>query len=378
MTGEASPSRGARYARTGGWRALALASAALAAACGRQGDAAPSDRAASGGGGGRPATPVETALVEVGAIARTVMVSGVVEPIRTVGVNSQIAGALLTVEVEEGDLVRQGGVLARVDHRELEAQLAAAEANHQVAEAALQRAEQLRERRVITLPEYERDRTAHAAAVAQLEQIRTRIGYATVESPIAGVVTEKLVEAGDVVGGQTRLFTLADVSTLVVRVGVSELDVVELAVGEAARVTLDAFPGRALEGRIRRIFPSADPGTRLVPVEVALAPDAASFVKPGFLARVQFDLAEREGAVLVASGAVVGAGGSQSVFVVQDGRAVRRTVETGLTSEGRVEILSGLEPGEAIIVVGNNGLRDGADVRVMAGPATGVQLGTGP
>lgn len=371
-----------RHSREGrgrtAWRfALGVGAVALLAGCGRQGDAAPSAQTGRGGGGAGP-TPVETAVVEIGSIARTVMVSGIVEPIRTVGVNSQISGALLTVEVEEGDQVAEGGVLARVDHRELEAQLAAAEASFQVAEAAFQRAEQLRERRVITLPEYERERTAHAAALAQLDQLRTRIGYATVLSPIAGVVVDKHVEAGDVVSGQTRLFDVADISTLVVRVGVSELDVVELGVGESAQASLDAFPDRVLEGRIRRIFPTADPSTRLVPVEVALEAGAAGFVKPGFLARVRFDLAEREGAILVTSGAIVGAAGSQSVFVVRDGLAVRRTVETGLTSQGRVEILSGLQPGEAIVVVGNNGLRDGGAVRIMSGPATGLEPGTGP
>src|SRR5690606_37048933 len=189
-------------------------------------------------------------------------------PLRLIGVNAQIGGALTTVNVQEGDMVRQGAVLARVDDREIASQLAAAEAAFDVAEAAYERAEQLRERRVITLPEYERDRTAYAAARAQVEQLRTRAGYATVLAPATGVVTEKLVESGDVVGNQTRLFTIADVSQLVVRLGVSELDVVQLDNGDAVAITLDALPTRQLSGRIRRIFPVGDPTTRLVPVEV--------------------------------------------------------------------------------------------------------------
>lgn len=365
-----APGIRARGRWSGGRPAAAVVMALGIAACGGDGGAAGGP--GGGRGGAAAPTPVETIAAETGAVSRGVTVSGVVEPIRTVGVNSQTSGALLSVEVEEGDVLAEGGILARVDQRELEAQLAAAEAGFQVAEAAFQRAEQLRERRVITLPEYERDRTAYAAATAQLDQLRTRIGYATVRSPIAGVVLAKHVEAGDVVGNQTRLFTLGDVSTLVVRVGVSELDVVELNVGEAAHVSLDAFPGRVLEGRIRRVFPSADPNTRLVPVEVALDTGAGRLVRPGFLARIRFDLAERADVVMVPGGAVVGAAGAQSVFVVQEGRAVRRSVETGLTSEGRVEILSGLTAGEVVVVTGNNGLRDGAEVRIMAGPESGV------
>src|SRR5690606_32866294 len=150
---------------------------------------------------------------------------------------------------------------------------ASAEAAFVVAEAAFERAEQLRNSQVITIGEYERDRTAYASARSQLEQLRTRRGYAVVRSPLNGVVLEKRVEAGDVVAPQTQLFRIGDISTMVVRVPVSELDVVELSPGAAATLVFDAFPSRSFTGRIRRIFPSADPTTRLVPVEVAL--DAA-------------------------------------------------------------------------------------------------------
>lgn len=358
--------------RIGAPLAVALAAGVALAGCGG-GEAAPAQTEGGGGGpgGGPPGarvTPVETVAAEVGSIARAVMVSGVVEPIRTVGVNSQLGGALLSVQVEEGDLVRPGTVLARLDDRELRSQLAAAEANFQVAEASYQRAEQLRDRKVITLPEYERERTAYAAAKAQLDQLRTRIGYATVVAPTRGVVTEKRVEAGDVVSPQTRLFALADIDTLVVRVGVSELDVVELRVGSPAVVSLDAVPGRTFDARIRRIFPAADPGTRLVPVEVALVDPGAQVLRPGFLARVNFALNARENVLLVPASALVGGAGSQSVFVVESGRATRRSVSAGLTSAGRVEIVSGLEPGEVIVTAGNSMLRDGAQVRVVTGP----------
>lgn len=323
-------------------------------------------------------TPVEVTTVERGSIARAVSVSGVVEPIRSVGVNAQVPGALLAVNVEEGDGVRRGQVLARVDDRELRAQLTAAEAQLEVARSAFERAEQLRERRVITLPEYERDRAAYAAAEATVQQLRTRLGYTTVNAPVNGIITAKLVEAGDVVGNQTRLFEIADVSTMVVRVGVSELDVVELAVGDLVDVVLDAYPGRALSGRIRRIFPSADPATRLVPVEVALDEVSARSARPGFLARVTFRLSAREDVLLLPASALVGGQGSQSVFVVENDRAMRRTVETGLTSQGRVEIVAGLEGDEIVVTAGNNMLRDGAAVRINNAGAVPAVQGAGP
>lgn len=354
---------------------LVAALAVGLSACGG-GEAAEPARSGGGLAGGGPAgagmdraVPVDMVRVERGSIERSVSVSGVVEPIRVVGVNSQVSGVLLAVSVEEGDLVRQGTPLARVDDRELRAQLAAAESAFEVAEAAYERAEQLRERRVITLPEYERERTAHAAAQAQVEQLRTRVAYAQVTSPITGVVTEKRVEAGDLVAPQTRLFTVADISTLVVTVGVSELDVVELGVGDRVTVALDAFPGRSFRGRIRRIFPTADPATRLVPVEVALDDREAAVALPGFLARVTFGLASREGVLLVPASALVGGQGGEAVFVVEEGTATRRSVSTGLTSEGRVEVVAGLDEGDRVVTAGTSNLRDGMAVRVVDGPA---------
>jgi len=345
----------------------------LAAACGDGGQQSQPGAGMGGPGGrGAPVATVSVAQVEMGTISRVVTVSGVVEPIRVIAVNSQLAGALLSVEVQEGDAVAENAVLARIDDRELRAQLASAEAAYQVASATYERSQRLWERQVITAAEYERDRAAFAAAEAQVQQLRTRLEYATIRSPVTGVVATKHVEQGDVVGAQTRLFTIADVSTMVVRVQVSELDVVHVSPGDMANVVLDAYPDRPIVGRVRRIFPTADPTTRLVPVEVALEGEGAQLARTGFLARVSLKLNTTMQARLVPASAVLGSAGSESVFVVELGKARRRPVRTGAMSEGKVEIVSGLEVGEVVVVAGNHALRDGMDVRVVGDIPEGV------
>ena len=350
-------------------RWLLVGGAIVAVACDR-GESAP---AASGRGGpnGGPArvVPVAVAVAQLGTAARTVSASGAVEPLRTVAINSQVGGALLTVNVEEGSRVSAGTVLARIDSRELSAQLAAAEAALEAATRAADRAQQLFDQQIITAAEYERDQTAASAARASRDQLRTRIGYATVRSPIAGVVLRKQVERGDVVSANTEMFTVADVSALVVRVPISELDVTGLDVGDEVEVTLDALPGRPTPGRIRRIFPAADTLTRLVPVEIELRGAATRDVRPGFLARVRLSLDPRSNVLLVPASAVVDAAAGAAVFRVQDGAATRTSVRRGDTYSGRVEILSGLSPGDTIVIAGNNELRDGARVRITDLPS---------
>jgi membrane fusion protein (multidrug efflux system) len=343
--------------------ALALLFSAVLSACGGEGEAASTGRRPGG-----PTPPVEVVTVARGSMSRTTTVTGAVEPLHRVGVNAQIAGVLTEVLVEEGDRVSEGQVLARIDDREISAQVRAAEAQLRLAESTMERSEALREAQVMTVAEYERDRANLEAARAQLDQLRTRQSFATIRSPISGVVTERRLFAGDAVAPQTRLFSIADLGTLIVRLPVSELDVGSLRVGEVVELRMDALPNQTFEGRVRRVFPTADTTTRLVPVEVALLGEGARRARPGYLARVTFQLDERENALLVPVNAVFGTAGAEAVYVVEEDKALRRPVITGLRQSDRIEILSGLTEGETVIVAGHNTLRDGATIRVINPP----------
>lgn len=364
MTSSIRPGTGYRQAR----RRIAAGAMAGLLACGR-GNGQDAGPAAGNPNGAQREIPVEIAVAELGTAARTVTATGIVEPIRTVTINSQLAGAVRSAAAEEGDVVRAGAPLARIDSRELEAQLRSARATLEVAQRAAERSETLRKQEIITVAEYERDQAAHAAARATHEQLQTRVGYASVRAPIAGVVLSKSVEMGDIVANQTPLFTIGDVSALVVRLPISELDVTALDEGDDVALAMDAVPGRALPGRIRRIFPSGDPTTRLVPVEVVLTGESAREARPGFLARVEFQLDPRSGVLLVPAGALVDDAGGSAAFVISGGRAQRRPVKRGGIFQGRVEITDGLAAGDTVAVAGITTLRDGAAIRIVQAPS---------
>ncbi|MCC6243352.1 MAG: efflux RND transporter periplasmic adaptor subunit [Gemmatimonadaceae bacterium] len=374
--------------RLGGPLIVGLAFASLLAACSKAAEPAGSAGASAngrgggqtgggpgGGGGGaggrggrgsdRP-TPVEIETVRRGTVARTSMISGMVEAIRTVGVNAQISGILLSVRAEEGRRVGKGEVLATIDAQELEAQSRSAEASLTFAKATLERSERLFKQQIVTAAEFDRDRAAYESAKASSDQLKTRVGFSRVVAPASGMITEKRVEAGDIVSTQTRLFTVADVSTLVTRVQVSELEVATLRVGDKVPVTIDALGGEQVEGRIRRIFPAADSSTRLVPVEVALASDKGGRIRPGYSVRATFALDKRENALLVPSRAVTGPAGARAVFVVQDGQIARRPVKVGTDVSGNTEVFDGIIEGDSVIVSGTSQLREGAKAKVVA------------
>jgi RND family efflux transporter MFP subunit len=287
------------------------------------------------------------------------------EPIRTVGVNAQLSGILLSLKAEEGHRVQQGDVLAEIDARELEAQARSAEANLKFAQSTIERSEQLFKQQIITLAELERDRASYESAKASSEQLKTRLGYARVVAPITGIVTEKRIEAGDIVSSSTRLFTIADVGTLVTRIQVSELEVSTLRAGEIVPLTVDALGGQRVDGRIRRVFPAADSATRLVPVEVALTGRQLEGLRPGYTVRATLALDRRDDALLVPSRSVSGPAGARAVYVVTGGVVERRAVRVGSDMSGMTEILEGIREGDSVITSGTSMIREGAKAKVV-------------
>ncbi len=333
---------------------------------------------AQGGPGGRPpggsdaTVPVAVTEAQPRDLTRSVTVTGPVEPIRTVSVNAQTTGTLLDVLVEEGDRVDAGQLMAELDARETSAQLERAEAVLANAESAFQRAQQLQANGLTTEADLDAARSAYSIARADVELWRTRLAFSRIAAPVSGVVTAKMVERGSAVSTNQAMFEIADDSLLVVRVRVSELDVVQLRPGNAVTVRLDAYPAARISGRIRRIFPSADAASRLVPVEVALGGTAAGVqVRPGFLARVDFALDRKDDALAVPASAIGVADGGTFVYAVDADTLIRRPVQTGLTTAGWIEITEGLDPGERVVTSGHVNLRPGMTVRVSEALSTG-------
>ena len=246
----------------------------------------------------------------------------------------------------------------------------------------------------------------------QVSRLKVELEYFTVRSPISGVVTERRIEPGDLAVNRAHLLTIAQTDELRARVRVSELDLPLIRIGQGARVELDAYRGRTFSGKLTRIFPSVDPSSRQLIVEVDVQnPDSA--LRPGLLARVQFDpllgrqainlpvhavlwdgdLRTKTGAVFVVrrlqgSG---GAGGSgrrgpgmrgeaRRGMAEASGRgmrrdptggrgprfmAVRREVRLGEMIDGRIEILGGLRVGERVVVSAISQLRDRRPIRVV-------------
>lgn len=321
-----------------------------------------------GGGEGKPqsappAPSVRAVRVQVQPVEIAITVVGTLEPAAKVVVAAQEEGIVTAVLVREGDRVRAGDVVVQLDSRRIRAELAEAEARLLDLKAQTRRAEALEADGLISASEADTARASLAMAEARADVLRTRLDFTRITAPVDGVVTARRVEVGNLAAPRSALLELAAGPGLVLRVPVSELDVVHLRPGDTAPVRVDALPDVVLPATITRVFPAAEGATRQVTVELGL-PSPPAEVKPGFLARARLVLERRPAAVLIPE-SVLQRGSEVADFVwVLDGDVARvRPVETGERLEGQVVIRKGLAAGDELVVEGAARLKDGARVQ---------------
>lgn len=323
-----------------------------------------------GCGGGQQAGPrgpqpvrVRVMVMQPEALEVRATAVGTVEPEHRVVVAAQEEGVVTELAVREGDRVVKGQLLARLDDRELLAQLEEAEARLTEASGQWQRAQSLVKEGLITAAEADAARASFAVAQARVSALRTRLSFTRITAPVDGVVTARHVEIGSLVASRSPVVELA-AGRMVLRVPVSELDVVKLKVGDRASVLVDALAGTTIPARIERIFPAADPTSRQVTVELVLD-EVPAGLRPGFLARAELNLERIPSALLVPETVVLRGSEFPSFVYVVEGEVARvRPVQVGLRQGGKALVTSGLAAGDRVVVEGASLLRDGQPVLV--------------
>lgn len=320
------------------------------------------------------AVPVTTAAVRVQPARRLVNFVGTLYGDQDVTLSSQIEGQLEAVNADLGDQVTAGQTLARIDDDQWLARLREAEANLAKARADEARSSQLAAEKVVSPQEYETVKTRAAVTEAQRDLLTVTIRHATVTSPLTGAVAKRFVSAGEYVRPGTPLFTLVAEDPLKLRGDVPERFAHELRVGQTVEVRVDAFPDRSFPGRLKRISPASNPQNRSVGVEAVVEnPDRA--LKPGFFANAAVVTRTDDRALMVPQEALITFAGVTKLFLVRDGKAVERQVETGTRGSGSlVEIRSGVTADDVVATSGLTKLANGVPVIVReATPPQGPQ-----
>jgi RND family efflux transporter MFP subunit len=290
--------------------------------------------------------------------------TGTLSYARQVRIYNQEEGRITALPWFEGDRVEAGAEMLRLDDSLIRAELARAEAEVRQAQLDLQRITDLVAKKAASRDELARARTALEVVRAEASLQQTRLGYTRINAPFAGVVTERLVEPGDVAPRHSHLLSLADPQSLLTEVRASDLLLPHLKVGDPVSVRIDALGRGEHQGRILRIHPLIDPVTRLGVVEVLLEP-VPKGARAGQFARVTLTSAAVP-RLMVPFTALRRDRDGEYVFLMQDGKARRVAVRSGLRLADRIELLQGVEPGQQVIYRGFLGLTDGKPVKPVA------------
>jgi membrane fusion protein (multidrug efflux system) len=310
------------------------------------------------------AIPVEVARPVRGEMLAMYSGTATLEAEADAEIIAKVGGEVRQIFVEEGDRVRAGQVLAQLDDRQLRLQAAQTRAALAKAERDFNRQVELNAKGLVSAGAFENlkyDLDNHRAAhdLAQLN-----LSYSAIRAPFAGVVAERHVKLGKELAVGSPVFRVTDPTPLKASVFVPERELARLKPGQPANVAADALAGRSFPAHVKLVSPMVDAATATFKVTLEVD-DPEGDLKPGMFARVGIVFERRADTLTIPRIALLDSDGSSNVFVVNSGKAEQRAIKTGLANAGRVEVIQGLEGAEQVVVVGQNGLKDGNPVRVV-------------
>ena len=275
-------------------------------------------------------------------------------------IEAKVSGKIDRMLVTPGRTVRRGELLASVDAREVQARLDQALALRQQAESDLKRDASLLKQNILAQSQYDAAQSKFGVADAAVSEAQTLLGYTKVEAPFDGTITRKLADVGDLAAPGKPLLEIEDSRTLRFEADVPEAVVGTLALGDRLPVRIAAMPAE-LEGVVSEIAPAADPGSRTFLVKLDLP--ASASLRAGQFGRAAMPVGGTS-ALRVPASAVVVRGQMELVFVVGEGKARLRIVKTGKRIGDDVELVSGVEAGETLVVDDPSGLVDGQPLQL--------------
>ncbi len=287
-------------------------------------------------------------------------------PSQELNFSAENSGRVTKVLVDEGTPVRIGQTLAIIKADKINVDLQNAEASYQNAATDAQRFESAYKTGGVTKQQLDQAKLALANAKAHLQQAKITLGDASIKSSINGIVNKRFIEPGSVVSPGTQLFELVNVSTLKLKVTVSEDQIAGLKIGSPIKVKASVYPDKEFNGKITFIAPKADSSLNF-PVEIEIANNAGNDLKAGMYGTALFSLSsDKTPLMIVPRTAFVGSVSANQVFVMQkDGTAKMKNVTAGRIIGEKVEILNGLSNGDIVITSGQINLTDGAKVTVL-------------
>ncbi len=310
---------------------------------------------------------VKIDVVKTENIALDFSANGTFEPTQQLTFSAEKSGKVIRVLAKEGDIVREGQVLAIVRSDVINVNAQTAEAAYENALTDYKRFENAYKTGGVTKQQLDQSRLSMINAQSNLKQAKINVGDTQIKSPISGVINKKMIEVGSILAGMppTNMFEIVNISKLKLKVTVNENQVSKLKVGNIINVTSSVYPDKIFNGKITFIAAKADTSLNF-PIEIEIANNINNDLRAGMYGTAQFDSKEqKQNLMIVPRNAFVGSVSSNQIFVNNNGTAELKTVITGRIIGDKVEILKGLSDGDQVITTGQINLNNGSKIEII-------------
>jgi len=314
------------------------------------------------------AVPVEVAEVAKRPISASYAGTANLEAPVEAMVVAKTSGVMLQLLAEEGDVVKAGQLLARIEPDRPRLEMERARATVRKLENNYRRSQELLASKLVSAEASDQIRYDLEAARAAYEMTQLELSYTNIIAPIDGVIAQRNAKPGNLIQLNSALFRIVDTSRLEAVLNVPERDLATMKPGLAVRMMADAMPGQAFEGVIDRVSPVVDGGSGTFRVVTHFK--GGEGLRPGMFGRIEVVYDSRADALTVPRAALLEDAGETAVYAVRDSKAVRVPIEVGYLSGELAEVRKGLKEGEQVVTAGKITLRDGATVEVL-NPAGG-------
>jgi membrane fusion protein (multidrug efflux system) len=311
-----------------------------------------------------PPVPVETTAPVRGDVFAVYSGTAPIEAFAEAEVIAKVEGEVREIHFEEGDEVSEGTVLARLDGDRLRLELNESRARLDKMRRDFERNQELREKGLLSEGDFEKLRFDLEALEASFNLASLELDYTQIRAPIDGVVSQRYIKIGTTIRIGEAAFRVTSFDPLVAYMHVPEREYRQIRAGQPVAIEIDALAGQRIVAEVTRISPVVDPQTGTFKITIEIR-DEARRIKPGMFGRMSIVYDVHEDVLQIPRSAVVEDRGEETIFVVEDGEAVRRVVQTGYGSEGMVEITDGISDADQVVTVGHVGLKPGAKVKVI-------------
>lgn len=316
------------------------------------------------GGGTPPPMPVKAVAARVAPAIEETSAVGTLRADEAVTIRPEIAGRIAQILFAEGQGVKKGALLARLDTSELTAALASSKAQTGLDRQRLERAEDLYKKGFFSQQALDEARSNFTRSAAKQREDEAKLAKTEIRAAFSGVAGLRQVSEGAYVAAGTDIARLEKIDQLKLDFRLPELFLSRARPGQSVRIAVDAYPQASFGGTIYALEPALDEQTRTVLVRARVA-NAELKLRPGMFARVQLQLGVREKAIWVPEAAIVPRGQDSFVYRVSDGKVALVKVRTGLRKAGDVEIVSGVAAGDQVVTEGVQKIGPGSAVTLM-------------